>query len=58
MNDNVFSVKVKRRAFKALEQLSREYRLRVLEVLDELSTNPIPFKRYDFKEAQRIRGHL
>ena len=52
MNDNVFDVKVKRRAFKALEQLPRDYRLRVLEALDELSTNPIPFKRYDLKKLK------
>ena len=52
MDDNVFGVKVKRRAFKALERLSRDYRLRVLEALDELSTNPIPFKRYDLKKLK------
>ena len=52
MNDNVFVVKVKRRAFKALEGLPRDYRLRVLEALDELSTNPIPFKRYDLKKLK------
>ena len=52
MNDNVFVVKVKRRAFKALERLPRDYRLRVLEALDELSTNPIPFKRYDLKKLK------
>jgi len=45
LNDSVFNVKVKHCAFKALERLPRDYRLRVLEVLDELSTNPIPFKR-------------
>jgi len=52
LNDNVFVVKVKRRAFKALERLPRDYRLRVLEALDELSTNPIPFKRYDLKKLK------
>ncbi|MEB3780828.1 MAG: type II toxin-antitoxin system RelE/ParE family toxin [Desulfurococcales archaeon] len=52
MNDNVFVVKVKRRAFKALERLPRDYRLRVLEALDKLSTNPIPFKRYDLKKLK------
>jgi len=52
LNDNVFNVKVKHRAFKALERLPRDYRLRVLEVLDELSTNPIPFKRYDLKKLK------
>jgi len=54
LNDNVFSVKVKRRAFKALEWLPRDYRLRVLEVLDELSTNPIPFKKY---YSKRLKGY-
>jgi len=54
LNDNVFGVKVKRHASKALEQLPRDYRLRVLEVLDELSANPIPFERHDL----RIRRHL
>ncbi len=56
MNDNVFNVKVKRRAFKALERLPRDYRLRVLEALDELSTNPIPFKRYDLKKLKGYEG--
>ena len=52
MSDNTFNVNVKRRAFKDLERLPRDYRLRVLEVLDELSANPIPFKRYDLKKLK------
>ena len=52
MNDNIFNVKVKRRAFKALEWLPRDYVFKVLEALDELSTNPIPFKRYDLKKLK------
>ncbi len=52
MNNNVFDVKVKRRVFKALERLPRDYRLRVLEALDELSTNPVPFKKYDLKKLK------
>jgi len=52
LNDNVFNVKVKRRAFKALERLPRDYRLRVLEVLDELSANPIPFKKYNLRKLK------
>jgi len=52
LSDNTFNVNVKRRAFKALERLPRDYRLRVLEVLDELSANPIPFKRYDLKKLK------
>ncbi|MEB2793597.1 MAG: type II toxin-antitoxin system RelE/ParE family toxin [Caldisphaeraceae archaeon] len=52
MSDNVFNVKVKRWAFKALERLPRDYRLRILEALDELSINPIPFKKYDLKKPK------
>ncbi|BAN89832.1 type II toxin-antitoxin system RelE family toxin [Aeropyrum camini] len=49
---NTFNIKVKRRAFRALERLPRDYRLRVLEVLDELSINPIPFREYDLKKLK------
>ena len=52
---NSFDVKVKRRALKALERLPRDYRLRVLEVLDELSINPIPLRKYDLKKLKGYR---
>ena len=52
MSNNVFTVKVKRRAYKTLERLPRDYMHRVLEVLDELSRNPVPFRRYDLKKLK------
>ncbi len=61
MSEELFKVKVKRRAAKTLEHLPKDYRLRVLEILDKLKTNPIPFKNYDikklkgFEDAFRIR---
>ena len=51
-SSSFFSVKVKRRAFKALERLPTDYKLRVLEILDELSSNPIPYKGYDLKKLK------
>ncbi len=61
MSGDFFEIKVKRRAVRALERLPRHYKLRVLEVLDGLRVNPIPFKEYDvkklkgFEDAFRIR---
>jgi len=45
-------LKVKHRAVRALERLPRYYKLRVLEVLDELRVNPIPFREYDVKKLK------
>ena len=46
-------MKIKRRAVKALERLPEPYRLRVLKVLEELRSDPIPFRNYDVK---KLRG--
>ncbi|MCD6195290.1 MAG: hypothetical protein J7J82_00690 [Staphylothermus sp.] len=40
MNEEPFRVRIKRKAVRTLERLPKEYRLRVLEVLDELKTDP------------------
>jgi len=53
LSKSLFEVKVKRRAARALERLPEHYRLRVLEALDKLRVNPIPFKDYDIK---RLKG--
>ena len=53
MSPSVFSVKVKRRALRALKRLPAHYRLRVLELLEHLSTDPVPFRDYDLK---KLRG--
>lgn len=45
-------MRIKRKAAKTLERLPKEYRLRVLEVLDELKTNPVPYKNYDIKKLK------
>ncbi len=61
MNDEPFKVRIKRRVARTLERLPKKYRLRVLEVLDKLKINPIPYKDYDvkklkgFEDAFRIR---
>ncbi len=52
MSGNLFQIKVKRRAARALERLPEHYRFRVLEVLDKLRTNPIPFRDYDIKKLK------
>ncbi len=52
MNEEPFKVRIKRKAAKTLERLPKEYRLRVLEVLDELKTNPVPYKNYDIKKLK------
>ena len=52
MNEEPFKVRVKRRAARTLERLPKEYRLRVLEVLDELKTDPIPYRNYDIKKLK------
>ncbi|MCD6300691.1 MAG: type II toxin-antitoxin system RelE/ParE family toxin [Staphylothermus sp.] len=52
MNNELFEVKIKRKAARTLERLPKEYRLRVLEVLDKLKTNPIPYKDYDIKKLK------
>ena len=52
MNEEPFKVRIKRKVAKTLEHLSKEYRLRVLEVLDKLKTNPIPYKDYDIKKLK------
>ena len=53
MSTSDFSVKVKRRALRTLERLPVHYRLRVLELLEHLAKNPIPFRDYDLK---KLRG--
>jgi len=52
LSENLFQIKVKRRAARALERLPEHYRFRVLEVLDKLRTNPIPFRDYDVKKLK------
>jgi len=52
LDKELFKVKVKRKAIKNLEQLPKDYRLRVLEVLDRLRTDPIPFRSYDVKKLK------
>jgi len=52
LSGNLFQIKVKRRAARALERLPEHYRFRVLEVLDKLRTNPIPFRDYDIKKLK------
>ncbi len=54
MNENMFRVKIKRRAVKILERLPRDYRIRILEILDELKVNPLPYKRYDLKKLKGV----
>jgi len=52
LSENFFEIKVKRRAVRALELLPERYRLRVLEVLDRLKVNPVPFRDYDIKKLK------
>ncbi len=52
MSENLFQIKVKRKAARTLERLPEHYRFRVLEVLDKLRTNPIPFRDYDIKKLK------
>jgi len=52
LSEGLFKVKVKRRAVRTLERLPKDYRLRVLEVLDKLRTNPLPFRDYDIKKLK------
>ena len=52
MGKNFFEIKVKRRVIRALEDLPERYRLRVLEVLDRLKVNPVPFRDYDIKKLK------
>ncbi len=52
MSENLFKIKVKRRAARTLERLPENYRLSVLEVLDKLKTNPAPFRDYDVKKLK------
>ncbi len=40
MSEELFKVSVKRRVAKILEYLPENYKLRVLDVLDVLKTNP------------------
>ncbi len=54
MSENLFEVKVKRRAAKALERLPEHYRLRVLEALDKLRVNPMPLNNYDVKKLKGL----
>jgi len=54
LNEEPFRVKIKRKAVRTLERLPKEYRLRVLEVLDELKTDPLPYKDYDIKKLRGI----
>ena len=52
MSEGLFRVKVKRKAIRTLERLPKDYGLRVLEVLDKLRINPLPFKDYDIKKLK------
>jgi len=52
LSEGLFKVRVKRRAVRTLERLPKDYRLRVLEVLDKLRTNPLPFRDYDIKKLK------
>jgi len=51
-----FRVRVKRRAARALEELPREYQLKVLEVLETLEENPLPRQEYDLKKLRGFEG--
>jgi len=46
--------KVKRKAIRDLERLPKDYRLKVLEVLDRLRTDPILFRSYDLKKLKGL----
>jgi len=48
-----FRVRVKHRAARALENLPREYQLKVLKVLETLEENPLPSQEYDLR---KLRG--
>ncbi len=50
----MFSVVIKKRAVKKLEELPREVQQRILEVLEALEKNPLPADRYDLK---KLRGY-
>jgi len=52
LSEGLFRVKVKRKAIRTLERLPKDYGLRVLEVLDKLRINPLPFKDYDIKKLK------
>ncbi len=52
MSEGLFRVKVKRKAIRTLERLPKDYGLRVLEVLDKLRINPLPFRDYDIKKLK------
>ena len=52
MSNNLFKVKIKRRAVKTLERLPEHYKLKVLEALDKLKTDPVPFRDYDIKKLK------
>ncbi len=61
MDEKLFKVKIKRKAARTLECLPKDCRLRILEVLDKLKTNPVPYSEYDikklkgFEDAFRVR---
>jgi len=52
LSEGLFRVKVKRKAIRTLERLPKDYGLRVLEVLDKLRINPLPFRDYDIKKLK------
>jgi len=52
LSKELFKVKVKRKAIRTLERLPRNHRFRVLEILDKLRTNPLPFRDYDVKKLK------
>ncbi len=54
MHGYSFRVRLKRRALKALEELPSHYLSKVVEVLDELEENPLPYKRFDLR---KLRGY-
>jgi len=52
LDNNLFKIKIKRGAVKSLERLPEHYRLKVLEILEKLKTNPIPYRDYDVKKLK------
>ena len=54
MSGRRFSVRLKRRALKSLERLPRLYLPRIIEVLDALEEDPLPYKKYDLR---KLRGY-
>ena len=54
----MFEVRVKRPAEKSLLKVRADYRKAVFEILDELKTDPIPYKTRDVRRLEGYKNHF